>query len=137
LSYTNCESLRAFMNVIIYTILEMLTFFRWHAHLSDWCPYTCDNFGHSLWMSDHTWEKLQCRKINQDCSEAKAYFNSTYQLCPEMWERHSVSSVMESGTTLNCSHFLMHTVVMCKQWNDIIYYTSNMHVNTHTTLEIV
>jgi len=24
-------------------------------------PYRCDNFGHSLWMSDHTWDKLQCR----------------------------------------------------------------------------
>jgi len=59
------------MNVIIYALLDVLTFFRWRAHLSDWCPYGCDNFGHSLWTSDHPWGKLQRTEINQDCSKAE------------------------------------------------------------------
>lgn len=75
LSYTNCESLITYMYVIIYSSLEIITFFRWHAQLSERLsvyPYEHDNFGRFLWMFGHPWVKLQFRDITQDCSEAEA-----------------------------------------------------------------
>jgi len=57
------------MNVIIYTILEMLTFFRWRAHLSVLIGVTTlDTPCECLIIPEISYNA----EINQDCPEAKA-----------------------------------------------------------------
>jgi len=75
-SYTNRESLKAYMNVIIYTILEMLTFFRLRAHLSRLV---------SLWLWQlstlpvNVWSSLRYATTHRDKSRPFRGWSSIYQ----------------------------------------------------------